>query len=244
VGYDVPATQPQTVYLNFGAGAGVLVHLHSPVSFDPFDAAMTGAPYVGKTAEMKAAIVAAMRADYSRYNLTFVTSDEVQPSGAYTTVHFGGVDNSLLGLADDVDSYNKEQTQSAIVFVESFSLYQNMGLTVDEMALMIANVASHELGHLLGLYHTKAPNDLMDTTGTAWDLAGDQAFLRAELEASVFPTGMEDSPALLERTLGLSPSAAAKLALRPVRGPMYRLLRDFTRQELRHTCGTCAHLDR
>lgn len=245
-GSSVPPPRAQTVYLNFAATQDVRVHTHAPVSFAAFDSAMTGAPYAGKTAEMKAAILAAMQADYARYNVNFVSSDVGPPAGAYTIVHFGGEDGGLLGLADDVDSYNQDETQGAIVFVSSFALYQDMGLTLDEMALMVANVASHELGHLLGLYHTQAPDDLMDTTGTAWDLAEDQAFLRAELETSVFPVGMEDSPRLLEQTLGPAPFAAAKVkaAMRPVKGATYKALRDFTRKELRHTCGTCAALDR
>lgn len=244
-GSDAPPARAQTVYLNFAATENVRVYTHEPVSFATFDSAMTGAPYAGNTAAMKAAIVAAMQADFARYNVSFVTSDVGPPAGAYTIVHFGGADDSLLGLADDVDSYNQDETQSAIVFVESFALYQDMGLTLEQMALMIANVASHELGHLLGLYHTQAPDDLMDTTGTAWDLSEDQAFLRAELEASVFPVGMEDSPRLLEQTLGLAPAAAAKAraAMRPVHGATYKALREFTRKELRHTCGTCAALD-
>ena len=64
--------------------------------------------------------------------------------------------------------------------MEAFASYGTMKLEPAEFAVAIANVASHELGHLLGLPY-EDPDDVMDTTGLAWDLAGEQWFV--ELEA-------------------------------------------------------------
>jgi hypothetical protein len=110
---------------------------------------------------------------------------------------------------------------------------------------MIGNVASHEFGHLLGLFHTRVPKDLMDTTGTAWDLVADQGFLRAELEPSVFPCGFEDSPARLNDAVGRNPqwfgeTAKAGLTEKALRKAA---LRVRAREELRSRCGNCLHPD-
>jgi hypothetical protein len=230
--------------LNFAGGSDVRVHLHPPMTFSAFTGSMVGPAYADKTQVLKQTILEAMRADYAAFNIQFASSDSGPPAEPYSTVHFGGKDSGLLGLADAVDEYNTTDDQACIVFVETFSAYQGMGLSAEQMGVMIANVGSHELGHLLGLYHTKDPDDLMDTTGSAWDLSQDQQFRRAPLEESVFPTGMEDCPRLLEIALGPGPqSAKAAAGSKLVREPAYKLIRRFARQEIRHACGTCLHLE-
>jgi hypothetical protein len=112
---------------------------------------------------------------------------------------------------------------------------------------MVGNVASHEFGHLLGLFHTQLPPDLMDTSGTAWDLAGQQAFSRAPLEPSVFPAGFENSPARLAETVGVVPvSEEGRLAKPLATERMIRkaALRRLVKEELPQRCGTCLDLDR
>lgn len=246
-GSRAPAARPQVVYLNFAGGTNVVVNREPPMSFGPFAGATVGDAYAGQTALMKQIIVAAMQTDYLGYNVTILTSDNGgPPSGDHATLHFGGYEAGLLGLADSVDAYNSDPEQTAVVYLENFARYQTMGLSVSEMSVMIANVASHELGHLLGLYHTQEVDDLMDTTGDAWDLATDQAFRRARLEQSVFPTGYENSPALLRQTVG-GTGGAAKLALdsqMKQRLVETRWVRAFSETELHDNgCGTCQRLD-
>lgn len=242
----VPAPAPQLVWVNFASGEDVRIRTRDSVSFAPFDGAMIGDEYAAHTQEMKNVILREMRDDYASYNVVIMSSDEgPPPTQTHATVHFGGSDSGLLGLADSVDNYNQDPGQLAIVYVENFAPYWTMQLEPDEMAVMIANVASHELGHLLGLYHTRDPDDLMDTTGSAWDLAEDQSFMRAPLERTVFATGWENSPHLLRQIVGSKPGGAAKPMTRhrSPKSAIYKAIRRFAQEEIVYTCGTCLSLD-
>jgi hypothetical protein len=110
------------------------------------------------------------------------------------------------------------------------------------MGQMIGNVASHEFGHLLGLFHTQEPADLMDTTGTAWDLVADQSFLTAALEPSVFPYGRENSPRRLGEIVGSRPAPPTGKRLDPA-GVQKAGIRALAREALKTRCGTCLHLN-
>ncbi|RMF83527.1 MAG: hypothetical protein D6744_04480 [Planctomycetota bacterium] len=244
-GRSVPAPRRQIVWLNFQGASNLAVHTRAPISFGPFDATLINSAYAGQTQFMKDTIVAAMRHDYRAYDVTIISSDEApRPTEPHSVIHFGGDVSGLLGLSDSVDDYNGDATQNAIIYVESFAPYHTMQLDAAEMAVMVANVASHELGHLLGLYHTADPVDVMDTTGTAWELAQDQDFARATLEHSVFATGWEDSPALLEQIVGLSDASGKTESFAKLRSiSTYHLIREFAAEELVHGCGTCAAID-
>ena len=242
-----PDLRPQLVWFNFAGASGVTVGGDGPVEVKPFDAAELGPAYAGKTEAIKAAIVAAVREDYAPYDVTIVTSDEApEPAEPHSVIHFGGYSSGLLGLADNVDEYNRDVSQQAIVYVETFAIYDTMQLDDQQMAFMIANVASHELGHLLGLYHTREPSDVMDTTGTAWDLTLDQQFRRAPLEPSVFATGMQDSGMLLRRAVGLAskPAAARRRSLSMQQRKQYGRMRALISPDLSVLCGTCRNLNR
>ena len=240
-GQSIPSAMRQVVYLNFGPGSAIRVHTRTGIKFSSFNAARISDDYAGMTEAVKASIIETMRQDYDGYDVRIMTSDEgPPPSGAYSIIHFGGNVSGLLGLADNVDRYNNDPSQTAVVFIDGFAPFEVMQLTPEEMGIMIGNVGSHELGHLLGLYHTRDPNDLMDTTGTAWELAENQRFDRAALEASVFPVGLENSPMLLSDTVGqVDGGPSAKSLADSVKRDVRMLLRDLTEIELLSRCGLC-----
>lgn len=243
-GVIAPPPRAQSVYLNFDGASGLSVNQRPAISFDAFDATTVNASYAGHTPEIKAAIVRTIREDYAVYNVAIVSSDDgPPPDGEHATVYFGGTVAELLGLADGVDPYNADAGQNAVVYTSSFAPYRTMRLTPEQMGVMIGNVGSHELGHLLGLYHTADGHDVMDTTGTAWDLVGAQVFTRTGLEENVFPIGYEDSPRLLMQIVG-----PAKAASKSLMGPYgtataHGWIRRMVQSEMPHTCGTCLHLD-
>ncbi|MCA9244126.1 MAG: matrixin family metalloprotease [Phycisphaerales bacterium] len=230
----IPTPARQVIWLNFGSGSGVRVQQRTPISFEAFDARILGSAYADKTDEIRNRVVEMVREDYAAYDVDIRSSnEEPMPAGAVSVAHFGGYQSDLLGLADNVDGYNSDPTQTAVIYIDGFARYAVMELTPEQMASMIANVASHEIGHLLGLYHTQETDDVMDTTGSAWELAGLQAFKRARVEDSVFGFAMQDTPALLSQIVGAS--AAAKSGTLKARSA-----RPMTAGfDACHMCGTC-----
>ncbi|MGE3180484.1 MAG: matrixin family metalloprotease, partial [Phycisphaerae bacterium] len=240
--FGAPAPATQRVLLNFAATRSVRVQSRSPFDMPAFHGSILGAAFAPSTEMIKQMIVDRIRADYLGYNVEIFTSDDPElPAEPYSTIHFGGYDSALLGLADNVDQYNERPAQNAIIYVETFATFEYLEMTPEEIASMLANVASHELGHLLGLYHTRNPADVMDTTATAWELTENQGFVRAELEPSVFPVGFEDSPALLAQIVGTRPVTDADLK---DRGTAKKIvvrssIANAVRAQFGHGCGTC-----
>ncbi|MFQ5491537.1 MAG: matrixin family metalloprotease, partial [Phycisphaerae bacterium] len=134
------------------------------------------------------------------------------PAEPYSTVHFGSYDPNLLGVAENVDEYNLRAEQRAIVFVDTFSAFGVLDPSPEEIAQALANVTSHEIGHLLGLYHTQDAKGVMDITASLRQMMGDQFFGQSPLHPEVFAVGNQDAvPTLLANVGGdaaLAKSAA------------------------------------
>jgi hypothetical protein len=196
------------VWLDFGGAADLTVAGYHDLAFAPFEGALISESYGDATNEIRQAIVETLAASDAEYAVTVLRSDQTpRPSEPHATIYFGGSSESQLGAADNVDAYNADPTQSAIVFVESFGVYETMRLPPEEMGRMIGNVASHELGHLVGLYHVCEPDDPMVEAQacSAYDMAAPQRFGIADLLPCVFPVGRQNAPLLLEATVGLRP---------------------------------------
>ncbi len=203
-GNAVPTPIGQVVVLDFNGGS-VTIPDYGSYDIGFFDAADIDPVYAGQTAILRRLIAQTVRENYEglALDVRVVPSDPL-PSGAYSTIFFGGNSTDAFGVAEDIDSYNADRDDDAIVFTNLFTsdLFGHV-LTLDELGVAIGNVAAHELGHLLGLNHVADIADLMDTTGGASTLLEDQEFLTdSPLDDSVFPMGVQDSWLWLLETLG------------------------------------------
>jgi len=210
----LPGYQPEIVVLNFDGAAAVQIGNRPFVDVPPFDAANISSRFAGQTETIINYVLDMVREDYAGLGVDiYASGDPAIPAGEHTTVYFGTYDSLLLGLADNIDPYNTDSSQSAILYTDTFSLFDVLLPSVKEISQALANVASHEAGHLLGLRHTADIYDLMDITASARQMLADQWFRNADLHTSVLPTGLQDAPTMLAWTLGgsLIPPSTAKV---------------------------------
>jgi hypothetical protein len=202
---DLPPAAPdeQVVYLNFDGAEDVIIGTRPALDVPPFDAALIDSSYDGHTAEIIDNLVAMVRQDYAGLNVRFHSSwDGPPPAEPHTTLHFGQFDAELLGVAENVDEYNLAVSQEAIIFTDTFAAFSVLEPSVEEISQALANVTSHETGHLLGLYHCADARALMDVTASLRQMLGDQAFMRAPLHDEYFPAGYQDSLQTLAENVG------------------------------------------
>jgi len=197
------APPPQRVYLNFDGAADVVIGNRPRVDVPPFDAAAFDPDASPVSRQIIEDLVSLVAEDFSGLNVEIYSSEDgPPPAEPYSVVYFGTYDPALLGVADNVDEYNQVPEQDAIVFTDTFTAFAVLHPTVEEWAQALANVTSHEIGHLLGLYHTADPRGIMDVTGTLRQLLTNQAFTRSPLHPEVFPAGDQDDLQTLVENVG------------------------------------------
>lgn len=203
---DLPAPKSDRVLLVFTGGSGVVIGSRSAINVPPFDATDIDARFAGQTESMVRQIVTEVRKDYAGLDIEILsTSEGARYEGDMSRLFFGEFDAALLGVAEGVDEFNATRSQEAIVFTDTFEVFLRIQPTTTEMGQAIANVASHEIGHLMGLVHTADPAGIMDVTASLNKLLLDQDFRRSPLYSEVFPIGAQDAVELLLASLGGDP---------------------------------------
>jgi hypothetical protein len=244
----VPRAQPQVVYLNFEGGDQVQIGLEPVEVMRAFSAESISSRLAGQSEYIVELLLDYMRQDYALYNVTLLSSKhDAVPSTPYSTLYFGNYNAAYLGLADNVDTGNAFLQQKAIIYAEDLGMFEALQPSAEEVAQALANIAAHELGHLLGLEHTAEARDLMATASSARQvLETDAGFVRARLQATVFPVGWQDNPHLLALNVGVNPLAELTSRLRMADAPTKAAptWRDLLPDIPIVQCGGCAeHAD-
>lgn len=191
---ELPALNPDVVLLMFDGGENVRIGGRAPLEVPIFDAATISEDYEGLSEAMMAKIVSAVREDFEGLDVTILSTSEgaIYQLGM-TRIYFGQFDAALLGVAEGVDEFNATNNQRAIVFTDTFRAFNRLSPTVEEMGQALANVTSHEIGHLLGLIHTRFASGIMDVTASLKSLMQNQVFSRSPIYEGVFPVGSQNS---------------------------------------------------
>lgn len=107
-------------------------------------------------------VLTAVRADFARWPGIRIEMGESHehPDGNVVFVGDLGAMGGLLGIAGRVDTGDVSHDDRAIVFATSIA-FSSHGLPDDKRLQAVANVVSHEIGHLLGFSHTRFRDDIM-----------------------------------------------------------------------------------
>ncbi|MHC5108538.1 MAG: matrixin family metalloprotease [Planctomycetota bacterium] len=190
----IPDARPEDVLLVFNGGQNVRIGSRAPVDVPVFLAGEIDPRYEGHTARIMARVTKLVRDDYAEHDVQiFSTSEGTQWDGFMTQIFFGTYDPGLLGVAEGVDEFNSTLSQKAIIFTDTFAAFSPIDPTVDEISQALANVTSHEIGHLLGLVHSRDSLGIMDVTASLNQLLQDQFFRMSRLYDDVFPVGYQNA---------------------------------------------------
>jgi hypothetical protein len=203
-GFDVPQPVAQTLLLDFD-GAVVNSPMLGQMTLTVFNAADISPVYEGTTQTVKDRIRDVFDQNYERFNVIILTTDDPPPppGTVYSTIFFGGFDRDAFGLAEDVDLYDIDRCDDALIFTKSFTPSVFTGVpTATELGTAIGNIGTHEAGHLLGLNHTDDDLDLMDDQSPADAFLLDQEFMEAPLSTDIMPIGTQDGVLLLDESVG------------------------------------------
>lgn len=195
------APQQQTLFLDWRGGEVTIPNVGA-YTLSPFSAADVGLS-ANETAAFKDRVQQLVQSSYDDYDLQVLNSDDdAKPAGAHSTMYFGGSDADAFAISEQIDGLNADPSDDAIIFTSSYKTAFS-GASFEELAQAVANTVAHEMGHLLGLIHTRDCNGLMDTTCYNERLFAPQAFKTSRVDESVFPFGWQDAQEILTWVLGL-----------------------------------------
>ncbi|MCH7812641.1 MAG: matrixin family metalloprotease [Planctomycetes bacterium] len=220
-GGRVPAPRPQHVLLDFNGNTVAAGSFFGDTSIAPFDAATIAPQFAGQTERIIADVVDRVREKFTGLDVTVYASiDELAPEAEISVVHVGGAHDALLGLAEAVDEYNADPTDRAVIYVDAFGQFMVLEPSAEQIAHALANVITHEIGHLLGLLHTRESSSVMDISASMGHLLSQRSFGLHPLDGAGFPLGLQDGPTRLLQTVGgdsdyLAEHRAAKFSLAP-----------------------------
>ncbi|MFQ5425337.1 MAG: matrixin family metalloprotease [Phycisphaerae bacterium] len=240
-----PALRRQIVWLDFEGGDRVQIGLEPIEQMNPFGTEAISPRLAGRTDEVIERALGLIALDFADYDVVLLDSrHDPRPTEPHSELFFGNFSNRYLGLADNVDTGNASLQQEAIIYTETLRLFETLRPSAEEIAQAVANVASHELGHLLGLEHTGDSRDLMATAATARQvLEHDAQFLRVVLNPGVFPAGLQNAPMTLLQNVGRSTGTNARVRLMDVLPTPDRSFRDAIDPAdfpVIPICGRCA----
>jgi hypothetical protein len=202
-GSDPDFARGQILYLDWRGGDGITVPNVGTYDLPAFSATDLGLS-ASQTEAFKVRVQQIVEARYAGYDMIVLSSDDyATPAQAHSTVYFGGFNARAFAISEQIDSYNQDPSDETIVFTRSYRGAFAGTPGFEELAQAVGNTVAHEVGHLLGLVHTKDAASLMDASAPNDSILVPQAFTTAELLSAVFPFGYQPAEDLLAWILGV-----------------------------------------